>query len=167
MIGEFISSRSDWRYSLLTGATAALCYWLTVLLGFGTGYWAAITSIVVCQSEIGATLIASRDRLIGTAIGVLIGWGTVLIWRRHVAVFGAAVVLTMILCNLSGFKAAGRLAGVAVCIVVLVPHNGTPLSHIAMSRFFEVTFGIVVALVMTAIFYPKKVLHAIEAPQAK
>lgn len=164
MLKQFISGRSDCRYALLTGATAALCYWLTVLMGFGTGYWAAITSVVVCQSEVGATLIASRDRLIGTVIGVLIGWATVLVWHRNVAVFGAAVVVTMVLCSLSGFKAAGRLAGVAVCIVVLVPHNGTAASQIAMSRFLEVTFGICIALAMTALFYPKKVFHAMEAP---
>ena len=163
---KFLSGRPDWRYALLTGASAALCYWLTLLMGFGTGYWAAISSIVVCQSEVGATLIASRDRLVGTAIGVLVGWGTVLIWHQRIAVFGLAVVLTIILCNLCGFKVAGRLAGVAVCIVVLVPHKGTDAAHIAMSRFLEVAFGIMVALVMTAIFYPKNVLRAVAAPPA-
>jgi uncharacterized membrane protein YccC len=150
--------RADWKNAVLTAVAAGVCYWLTLALGLKTGYWAAITCIVVCLSEVGATLAASRDRLIGTAIGALTGWGAVLIWRGHVAVFGLAVGVTIVLCNVLDLKTAGRLAGVTVAIVVLVPRVG-PAWQMAGSRFLEVSLGVVVALGMTVVFYPKSVLR--------
>jgi uncharacterized membrane protein YccC len=150
---------AEWKNALLTAVATCVCYWITLALGLKTGYWAAITCIVVCQSEVGATLVASRDRLIGTAIGALTGWGAVLVWHGHVAMFGLAVGVTIALCNILDLKTAGRLAGVTVAIVVLVQREG-PAWQIAASRFLEVSLGVVVALVMTVIFYPRNVLAA-------
>ena len=43
------SNAVDWRYALLAATAVTVCYWLTRVFGFGAGYWAAITSVVVCQ----------------------------------------------------------------------------------------------------------------------
>lgn len=146
--------RAEWKNAGLTAVSACLCYWITLALGLKTGYWAAITCIVVTQSEVGATLLASRDRLIGTAIGALIGWGAVLVWHSYVVVFGVAVLLTIALCNMLDLKTAGRLAGVTVAIVVLAQREG-PAWKLAASRFLEVSLGVLVALAMTVVFYPR------------
>lgn len=74
------------------------------------------------------------------------------------------MVLTMMLSSLLGYKGAARLAGVAVCIVVLVPYTYTDAAHMALSRFLEVAFGICVALAVTAIFYPKETWNALQKP---
>ncbi|MGB7283032.1 MAG: FUSC family protein, partial [Candidatus Acidiferrum sp.] len=136
--------RADWKNALLTGVATCLCYWIAQAMGLKAAYWAAITCIVVCQSEVGATLLASRNRLIGTAIGAVIGWGAVLVWHEHIAVFGVAIVLTIALCNVLGLETAGRLAGVTVAIVVLLKLKG-PAWEAAGSRFIEVALGVVVA----------------------
>lgn len=151
---EISWGKADWKNALLTALGTTLCYWLTLALGLKTGYWAAITCIVVAQSEAGATLLASRDRLIGTAIGAVIGWGTVLIWHDHVVVYGMAVFLTIAICNMFDLRAAGRLAGVAVAIVMLVHRDG-PAWQAAGGRFLEVAIGVVVALALTMAFYPR------------
>ena len=147
-------ARADWKNALLTALATCASYWLARTVGLKTGYWAAITSIVVCQSEVGATLKASRDRLIGTAIGAVLGWGAVLVWHEHLAIFGLAICATIAICNLLDLKTAGRLAGVTVAIVMLIQREG-PAWVAAGSRFIEVSLGVVVALAMTAIFYPK------------
>jgi len=109
------------------------------------GYWASISAIVVMQSEVGATVTASRDRLAGTAMGAVVGLLTSLVWHHSLSVFGLAVLVVMMLCTALNYKNAGRLGGVTVAIIVLVPYPGA-LWHIALQRFLEVSFGIVISL---------------------
>ena len=57
-----------------TALAAALCWWLALRFGLHDGYWGAISAIIVLQSNFGATISASRDRILGTVIGALIGF---------------------------------------------------------------------------------------------
>ena len=57
-----------------TALAAALCWWLALRFGLHDGYWGAISAIIVLQSNFGATITASRDRILGTVIGALFGF---------------------------------------------------------------------------------------------
>ena len=57
-----------------TALAAALCWWLALRFGLHDGYWGSISAIIVMQSNVGATVTASRDRLLGTFIGALFGF---------------------------------------------------------------------------------------------
>jgi uncharacterized membrane protein YccC len=133
-----------------TGIAAVASAYLADLLNLPQGYWAAITAIVVMQSEVGATFIASRDRLVGTAVGAVTSAlfiafvGDSLVW------FTVAVVVTMLICQWAGLERSYRLACVTVAIIMLIPHAGPPW-RVAMHRFIEVALGIVIALGVTAI----------------
>lgn len=144
---QSLRDRLSFHQGLRTAVAAALAYWLTELFRLPGGYWAAISAIVVMQSEVGATLTASRDRIAGTAVGSLIGWLTALIWHDSLVVFALAVLLVMVFCTALRFQSAGRLGGVAVAIIVLIPRT-EPIWHIAIERFLEVSFGIGVSLVV-------------------
>jgi len=56
-----------------TALAAALCWWLALRFGLHDGYWGSISAIIVLQSNVGATVSASRDRILGTLIGVPLG----------------------------------------------------------------------------------------------
>lgn len=144
---------AEWKNAAITALASCICYWITLALGLNAGYWAAITSIVVMQSQVAATLLASRDRLIGTAIGALIGWAAELFWHDHLVLYGLAICAAIAICNVLDLQSAGRLAGVSVTIVVLI-HGSEPAWQTALNRFIQVSLGILVALAMTAIFYP-------------
>lgn len=131
-----------------TAVVAAFSYWLTSKFGLREGYWAAISSIVVMQSELGATLDASRDRLIGTAIGGLLGWACASIWNGHTLVYAAGIFVSMLVCWALNLGTAGRLSGVTLSIITLVAHTNST-GVVAMHRFFEVSLGIVIALAFT------------------
>jgi uncharacterized membrane protein YgaE (UPF0421/DUF939 family) len=139
------------QQGIRTALAATLAYWITGLLHLPGGYWAAISAIVVMQSEVGATIMASRDRLAGTAMGAVVGLLTSLIWRHSLLVFALAVLVVMMLCTALNYKNAGRLGGVTVAIIVLIPYPGA-LWHIALQRFLEVSFGIVISLLVAAIW---------------
>lgn len=152
--------RLNLQQGVRTALAAALAYWLTELLGLPGGYWAAISAIVVMQSEVGATVMASRDRFAGTTMGAVVGWLTALLWHKFILVFAVSILVVMALCSLLKYKNAGRLGGVTVAIIVLIPYSG-PMWQIAIERFLEVSFGIVVSLgVALAWTKSSRLIHA-------
>ena len=138
-----------------TGLAATLCLWLGHLFGLAHSYWAAITTIVVMGTDREVTFTSCRDRLIGTAIGAFLGWVTFYAWHGHYVLYGLAVALCVFLCSALAFDKAGRLAGVALTIVVLVNLDTGP-GHAAIARFLEVGLGIGVALAVTLLVFPPK-----------
>jgi uncharacterized membrane protein YgaE (UPF0421/DUF939 family) len=132
-----------------------LCLVLGHLFGLLHSYWAAISAIVVMGSDTDVTLTSCRDRLIGTAIGALLGWATYYTWHGHYVLYGVAVFACIGLCSALTFDKAGRLAAVALTIIVLIKLDGGP-GHAALSRFFEVALGIIVALAVNLVVFPAK-----------
>ncbi len=133
-----------------TGLAAVISTYIAELMHLPQSYWAAITAIVVMQSQVQATLAASRDRLVGTAIGACVGALFVAFIGDSLLYFGIAVILTTLICQLTGLNQSYRLACVTVAIIMLIPHAHTPWT-LAAHRFAEVALGIVVALVVNAI----------------
>jgi len=120
------------------------------LLRLPQDYWAAISAFVVMGSDVGATVAASRDRLIGTAIGAVMGAVFVGLWGANLLWFGVAVAATALVCESLGFGQNYRMACVTVAIVMLINTAGSPWKS-ATYRFVEVALGIVVALVISAL----------------
>jgi uncharacterized membrane protein YccC len=141
-------------HSAKTALAAALCWWLARRFGLPDGYWGAISAIIVLQSNFGSTVTASRDRILGTLIGALLGFSF--------SLFGAlpwnyilAVLTAVILCGLLGLRSSSRLAGVTITIVMLVQNTG-PRWGLALDRVGEVVLGIVVALAVTTLVLPDR-----------
>jgi uncharacterized membrane protein YccC len=137
-----------------TALAAGLCWWLALRFGLHDGYWGSISAIIVLQSNVGATVTASRDRLIGTVIGALLGFSFslfgVLPWNYILAVLVAIVV-----CGLLGLRTSSRLAGVTITIIMLV-HKEGPRWGLALDRVGEVILGIVVALAVSTLVLPDR-----------
>jgi len=137
-----------------TALAAALCWAIALRFGLHDGYWGAISAIIVLQSNFGATITASRDRILGTLIGAAFGFAF--------SLFGAlpwnyilAVLLAVILCGLLGLRNSSRLAGVTITIVMLVQKSG---SHwlLALHRVGEVILGFVVAILVSTLVFPDR-----------
>jgi uncharacterized membrane protein YccC len=137
-----------------TALAAALCWWLAQRFGWRDGYWGSISAIIVLQSDVGSTVNASRDRLLGTLIGAAFGFSFSLFgalpWNYILAVLAAMVV-----CGLLGLRNSSRLAGVTITIVMLVQKIG-PRWSLAVDRVSEVVLGIVVALAVTTLVLPDR-----------
>ncbi len=136
-----------------TALAAALSWWLASRFGLQDSYWGAISAIIVLQSNFGATITASRDRILGTAIGALLGFSFSLAgavpWNYILAVFAAVVI-----CGLLEFRSSSRLAGVTITIVMLV--QSTSHRAIALTRVGQVLLGILVALAVTTLVFPDR-----------
>jgi uncharacterized membrane protein YgaE (UPF0421/DUF939 family) len=114
--------------------------------------WAAISTLVVMQSTLGAAWTVSLQRLAGTALGA--GAGALLAARLGssmfsfaLGVFGLGLVCTVLRLD----RAAYRFAGITLAIVLLVSRN-QPAWMLGAHRFFEVSLGIATGLLMTAVW---------------
>jgi uncharacterized membrane protein YccC len=137
-----------------TAMAAGICYWLAHLVGLQDGYWGSISAIIVLQSNVGSTVTASRDRLIGTLIGAAFGAAFSLLGEGLWA-YLLAVITAMVTCSLLGLKNSSRLAAVTVTILMLVHRTGSNWT-LPTHRVIEVLLGIVVALAISTLVLPSR-----------
>ncbi|WP_263358814.1 FUSC family protein [Acidicapsa ligni] len=146
--------RSMLLTAVKTALAAGLCYWLATLAHLQDGYWGSISAIIVLQSNVGSTVSASRDRLIGTLIGAAFG-AVFSFLGEGLWVYLLAVIAAMVTCSLLGLKNSSRLAGVTVTILMLVHRTGSNWI-LPLHRVLEVLLGIVVALGISALVLPDR-----------
>jgi uncharacterized membrane protein YccC len=132
------------------GATVALL--VARLFKLPESYWAAITTMIVLESTLGAALSVSALRLIGTAFGAVAGGLLASYFGPQFYIFGAGVFLLGVLtAALHLDHSAFRFAGITLAIVMLGVHTQSPWI-VAGHRFVEVSIGIVIGLLLTAVW---------------
>jgi uncharacterized membrane protein YgaE (UPF0421/DUF939 family) len=119
------------------------------------GTWAAVSALIVMQSNLGSSWKASGQRLLGTAVGALTGavfsglLGGAALW------LGAAVCVTLLVCSWLGLRESLRLAGATLVLVMLSGTDAGPWL-IAGERFVDVVLGIVCALLTQSVLWPSR-----------
>ena len=146
--------------ALLHPVRTAIAVVLSLLVARAVGlredYWAPISTMVVMQSSLGAALNVSWSRLVGTALGCAAGAILVINFGPSWIVFGAGILCMGLLCAILRLdRAAYRFAGITLTIVMLASHS-EPAWVMAIHRFAEVSLGIAVGVVVTAIWPERK-----------
>jgi uncharacterized membrane protein YccC len=141
------------KQAVKTAIAGVISLYLTNLFHLPQGYWAAITALIVMQSNVGATLSASRTRLAGTAIGAVIGGFFMAMFGMNVMGFALAVTIAFFVCDLLHLAESQRLATVTVAIIMLIGQT-TSAWVIALHRFTEVALGILIALLVSLTLWP-------------
>jgi len=151
-------------HSIRTAIAATAAVIAARLVQMPEAYWAAIATLVVMQSSLGATLTLSIERIIATALGASVGALEAHYFGANLIAFPVAIILIGLLSY--GFrleKTAYRYASVTLAIIVLIPRSN-PAWIVALHRFIEVSVGIIVALLVVAI-WPER--HPVPAKRAE
>ena len=139
-------------HSVRTAAAGSISLAVARLFKLPEAYWAAITTLIVMQSTLGAALEVSWKRFAGTALGALVGAFVTVYFPPSVLVFAVVVLSIGLLASaLHLDRTAYRFASITVAIIMLVGRN-KPAWVIATHRFVEVSVGIAVGLALTAIW---------------
>jgi len=143
---------STWIHAARTAVAGVVSYLIARLFSLPEAYWAAISTLIVMQSTLGAALPISVQRFAGTALGCAVGALAATYYPGNPWAFGGALFLIGMLCAaLRVERAAYRYASIALAIVLLLPRV-TGVWIIALHRFFEVSLGIAVGLALTAVW---------------
>jgi uncharacterized membrane protein YccC len=135
-----------------TAAAAVASFLMARLFRLPDAYWAAISTLIVMQSTLGASLPISAQRFAGTLVGAAVGALTATYFPGNALVFGLAVFMIGLLCAALGVeRAAYRYASITLAIVMLVTRSEQAWL-IAIHRFAEVSLGIAVGLAFTALW---------------
>ncbi len=139
-------------HALRTAVAASASVIVARLVQMPEAYWAAIATLVVMQSTLGATLTLSVQRIVATALGALVGAIESTYFGANLIAFAIAIFLLGVLSfALRMDKTAYRYAGITLAIIVLIPRGAAPLIT-ATHRFIEVSVGIIVALAVVALW---------------
>lgn len=154
----------DWEQSLKTGVAALISMLIYQGLHLQHGYWAVISAIIVMQTNLGSSIRAGGDRLIGTAIGALLGTIVFRYLGSSPLTVGLGVAVTIFVCSWLGLKASFRLAGVTTSIVLLIA-EASPWQT-GFNRFLDVALGVIVAVAVSAI-WPSRARKDLQKSLAK
>jgi uncharacterized membrane protein YccC len=140
------------KHSARTAVAATVSFMIARLFRLPEAYWAAIATLVVMQSTLGATLVISVERIAATALGALVGALLAMFFGQNLLIFAAAIFAIGLLCVAFRMeRSAYRYASVTLAIIVLIPRSNAAWI-VALHRFTEVSVGIVVALAFAALW---------------
>jgi uncharacterized membrane protein YgaE (UPF0421/DUF939 family) len=146
-------TRPTVEHSLRTAIAGTISIWAAHFLQLHETYWAAITTLIVMQSTLGPALKVSAQRFIGTALGAAVGAFMGLRLSGNHYTFGLGVLGLGLICTLLRLdRAAYRFGSVTLAIVMLAAVHPVSPWTIALHRFVEVSMGIGVGLLVTAVW---------------
>jgi uncharacterized membrane protein YccC len=145
-------TRRSLEHAARTAIGTTVSFLVARLCRLPEAYWAAVTTVVVLQSSLGAALSVSTLRLIGTAMGAASGGLLAYYFDANLWVLTAAVfLLGLLTAALHLDRSAFRFAGITIVIVMLVDHT-EPASIVALHRFIEVSIGIAIGVLFAAVW---------------
>jgi uncharacterized membrane protein YccC len=143
-------SHQEFVHAVRTAIAAVASLLIARLFRLPEAYWAAIATMMVMQSTLGAAWTISKDRLAGTALGAAAGALLATYAGQNIAVFGAGVFALGAICAILRVeRGAYRYAGITLVIVMLIARTQAPWI-VAIHRFIEISVGIGVGLALTA-----------------
>ncbi|HUD47099.1 MAG TPA: FUSC family protein [Candidatus Baltobacteraceae bacterium] len=146
-----------------TTIAAVVALVVAQLVGLPEAYWAPITAVVVVQSDFGTSLTTGWQRLAGTALGAFVGALLATYLGQGVIVFALGVFgVGLIAAALRLGRPANRFAAITIAIVLLITRDGRPWI-VALHRFLEVSVGISVGLLLSAVWPEKETRDAVKA----
>ena len=135
-----------------TAVAGVMSWYAATLVGLPEAYWAVMSTLIVMQSTLGATVPVSMQRFAGTAVGAAVGAASSALCPGSIALFAVDLWAVGVLgAALRIDRSAYRYAGVTLAIVMLVPRSASPWL-IATHRFCEVSVGIAVSLAVSALW---------------
>jgi len=155
--------RADLRHGLRVALAAAASFALATAFDLPQGFWAVITAIVVVQTSIGGTLVASRDRLIGTGVGALVGavFGSVTPSNPWAEAVGLALAVGS-LGLAASIKPSLKIAPVTAVIMIIgsaTSQHG--FAEAAGLRVIGIALGGIIGVLVTLFIFPARARDAV------
>jgi uncharacterized membrane protein YccC len=113
-------------------------------------YWAVITAVVVTQPVLDDTLVASRNRIVGTVIGAAMGFVVLEAAQHGLAILPLFWCALVPLAILTAMSQSLRLSCITLIVVVLIPSDASPFAR-PVDRVLGILLGAAASVVVAAV----------------
>ncbi|MEJ2245352.1 MAG: FUSC family protein [Acidobacteriota bacterium] len=145
-------TRNGIEHSIRTAVAGMVSLFAAGFLGLPEPYWASITTLIVAQSALGTAWTVSIQRFFGTALGASLGAILTVYFGASLLAFGSGIFVLGLMCLLLGLERSGyRYSSITLAVIMLITRSH-PVWVIAIHRFVEVSVGIVIGLILTALW---------------
>ena len=145
------------KHAVKTALAAMTAYILTIILNLPQGYWAVISVVLVMQTNLGGSLQAGVNRIIGTAVGAVLGAACLGLLGSGAVALGLGVGLTILVCAyFVHMHESFRMAGLTATIIIMLGNQSPSYLEFVFFRFMEIALGVGVALAFSALIWPSR-----------
>ncbi|HUD51408.1 FUSC family protein [Parvibaculum sp.] len=155
---RFVAARrAEQRFAVRVVVAAFLSFVLAGTLGLPQGYWVVLTAVIVMQNNLGGSLKAATDRLLGTLTGAFAGFVATLAAANGLLQEGLVIALVLApLAFLSAANPSFKIAPVTAIIVVLSRSGHEPALWLAVERVAEILLGGVIGVAVALFVLPAR-----------
>ncbi|MBX3540182.1 MAG: FUSC family protein [Chelatococcus sp.] len=141
------------RQSLVTAAACLIATLVAIAAGLEQPFWATITAFIVSNVDTSALVTKAVLRLVGTAIGCVVGYFAAVAMEGLPFAQAAALFLASAIGTYGRFRSRFGYAWIlgAASVMLLVTSSmsdPTDLYIFAWTRFYEISIGVLVATVL-------------------
>jgi YccS/YhfK family integral membrane protein len=141
------------RHALRLPLALVVCYAMVHLIHPTQGYWIMLTTLFVCQPSYGATRRKLGERIIGTAIGLTVGWALFDLFPNPVvqSLFAIAAGLVFFVNRTTSYT----ISTAGITLMVLFCFNQTGDGYgLFLPRLFDTLIGSLIAGLAVFLFLP-------------
>ena len=162
--------KSQLRHSARITASALAAFGVVHFLQMPQSYWVAFTAILVVQSNVGSSVKAAFERMLGNVTGGIYGALVSTIFTRLDHAFFPLEVIVGIapVAFLAAVKPSFRTSSITVAIVLFGnAAQHTSAADYAEHRVLEIGIGCVIGLIVSLTVLPARAHHVLSVAAAK
>ncbi|UMZ73344.1 FUSC family protein [Natranaerofaba carboxydovora] len=138
-----------------TGLAVAITFWITELLALDYSFLAVIAAIISVQPTISDSFKKGWERVLATAVGVIVAFTMILIFGSGPLSMGVGVIIGILVCKYFNWYESIVLASITIVILMSGYHEDNLFDY-ALYRTGLPFLGIGVAIFINLLFSPPK-----------
>jgi len=141
------------RHALRLPLALVVCYAMVHLIHPNQGYWIMLTTVFVCQPGYGATRRKLGQRIIGTAVGLTIGWALFDLFPNPVVQSLFAILAGLVFFVNRTTRYTVATAGITLMVLFCFNQTGDGYG-LFLPRLFDTLIGSLIAGLAVFLFLP-------------
>jgi YccS/YhfK family integral membrane protein len=141
------------RHALRLPLALVVCYAMVHLIHPNQGYWIMLTTVFVCQPSYGATRRKLGQRIVGTAVGLTIGWALFDLFPSPIVQSLFAILAGLVFFVNRTTRYTVATAGITLMVLFCFNQTGDGYG-LFLPRLFDTLLGSLIAGMAVFLFLP-------------
>lgn len=146
--------------NIKTAIAVFLCVATSNALGMEYPFYAAIAAVISMKASMANSFKVGKNRMMGTAVGALIGLVFALIQPGNAILCGLGMVVLIYICNVLKWNDSVTIAGIVFMAIMVNMEGKNPFEY-SINRLIDTFMGISIALAVNYMLLPYNYYNSI------